>query len=432
MNAASQDSRRETRRDVIRHSIGLWGPLGLVTVIAFAIALRFVGAPPPDRVTIATGPADGGYAAAGALFAAALEDAGIGVDLVATKGALENLELLRSGAVDIGLVQGGLADDEEPELAGIASLYLEPLWLFARRPVTHLTELRGESVELGPEGSGTRVLAKRLFDVAGVEIIERGGDADAARVALQSGDAAAVVHMAAPRSEQILALLRSEPTLVPASFDRAEGVARALTYLRHVRVYAGSVDLAQGLPAEDLETVAAAAMLVGRDDLHPAVVGLLIGSARVHFSDRGVLEDAGEFPTLALLDIPPSAAARTAVEQGPSFLYRVFPFQVAALIDRLKILLLPLLTLLFPLFRLAPPLYRWRTRRRILRWYRQMLDLERSLREGDGSLERREAAARELDRFGEQVATIKVPLSYADELYHLRMHLRMVRDELGL
>ena len=128
------------------------------------------------------------------------------------------------------------------------------------------------------------------------------------------------------------------------------------------RIEAGAVDLAADLPPEPIDAIAAAATLVSREDLHPAVTALLVEAVTPGCSGRGVVENEGDFPSLALLDVPPSLAARRAVEHGPSFLFRVLPFQVAAAVDRLKILLLPLVTLLFPLFRLAPPLYRWRIR----------------------------------------------------------------------
>ena len=193
----------------------------------------------------------------------------------------------------------------------------------------------------------------------------------------------------------------------------------------------GAIDLAEGLPATDVDTVATAATLVAREELHPAVVGLLVRTAKLHYAGRGVLEDAGEFPSLELLDVPPSLAARTAVESGPSLLYRVLPFQLAALVDRLWILVLPLLTLLFPLFRVAPPLYRWRIRRRIFRWYGRVLALERRLRARHASAAELAEAAKELDRLDEELTAVTVPLSYADELYPLRQHLRMVREDLS-
>ena len=419
-----------SRRDALK----IWGPALVVTLVGFALALRYMGAPPPNEVVIATGVPGGGYAAMGDVLAQALREAGIEPRVLATNGSEENLELLRTGGADIGLVQGGLARPEEPDLAGIASLYLEPLWVFTRRPLTRIDELRGMRVELGAEGSGTRRLATELLDRAGVALDPAdvaSSDPPEALEALASGAADAMLLVSSARSQTVRSLLEAEAPVQAASLARARGIARNLTFLDPVRIEAGAIDLAADLPSAPLDTVAAAATLVGHQELHPAVVALLIEALVPQCAVRGVIEDEGAFPSVALLDVPPSLAARRTFERGPSFLFRVLPFQVAAAVDRLKILLLPLVTLLFPLLRIAPPLYRWRVRRRILRWYKRINDLEKRLRERPATQEERTDAAADLDRFDSELATVKVPLGYADELYDLRLHLRMVRADLS-
>ncbi|MCP3917721.1 MAG: hypothetical protein GY711_19430 [bacterium] len=417
-----------------RDALKIWGPALVVTLVGFALALRYMGAPPPDEVVIATGVPDGGYAAMGEVLAQALRKAGIEPRVLATNGSEENLELLRTGGADIGLVQGGLARPEEPDLAGIASLYLEPLWVFARQPLQRIDELRGMRVELGAEGSGTRRLATELLDRAGVALDPAdvaSNDPPQALEALATGAADAMLIVSSPRSQTVRGLLETEAPVEPASLARARGIARNLTFLEPIRIEAGAIDLAADLPKAPLDTVAAAATLVGRQELHPAVVALLIEALGPHCAGRGVIEDEGAFPSVALLDVPASLAARRAFERGPSFLFRVLPFQVAAAVDRLKILLLPLVTLLFPLLRIAPPVYRWRIRRRILRWYKRVNDLEKRLRERHATAEERADATADLDRFDSELVSVKVPLSYADELYDLRLHLRMVRADLS-
>ena len=98
---------------------------------------------------------------------------------------------------------------------------------------------------------------------------------------------------------------------------------------------------------------------------------------------------------------------------------------MASWIDRLKILILPLLTLLIPLFRLAPPLYTWRIRKRVYRWYQVLREIEHSQPDhaGNSLLER-------LDDLENEVIEIEVPLSFVDEVYHLRAHIDLMRKRL--
>jgi TRAP-type uncharacterized transport system substrate-binding protein len=410
----------------------VWGVVILVAAIGFLVAWRFVGPPPPERVRLATGGEGGGYALAGERFREALEAAGIEVELVPTQGSLDNLRLARLGEVDLALIQGGVASPEELSgWEGIVSLYLEPLWIFSREPLTRLEELEGRRVELGSPGSGSRELARSLLESAGVEFAEAGElPLDEAREAVRSGAASAMFTVSAARSTVVEDCFEGPQPLVPSNLVRAEGLTRHLTYLQPVTVASGAIDLGREWPAWDIRTVAAGANLIAKEELHPAIVALFVDAAKQHYGARGVIEEAGEFPNQRLLDLPGSEQARVVLEQGPSFLYRVLPFQVAAVIDRLKILIVPLVTLLFPLFRAAPPLYRMRIRRRILKHYKEVLQLERRLHESRPDSEERRKAAEELDQLDAELSELDVPLGYTDELFHLRSHVRLVRDDL--
>lgn len=413
-------------------SVRVWGSVLLIAGLGFLIAWRFVGPPPPKSVRLATGAEGGGYALAGEHFRAALEEAGIEVELVATQGSLENLQLASSGEVDLALVQGGVLDPGELEgWMGVVSLYLEPLWIFAREPLTRLEELEGAHVELGTTGSGSRALAQSLLKAAGVGLGTEGAEPiEAAREAVRNGQAYALFTVAAARSAAVEDSFGNPVPLVPSDLARSEGLSRHLTYLQPVTISAGAIDLEAEWPAWDVRTVAAGANLIANEDLHPAIVALFVDAAKQHYAERGVIEQAGEFPNQRLLDLPASEQARLVLEKGPSFLYRVLPFQLAAVIDRMKILVVPLVTLLFPLFRAAPPLYRMRIRRRILKHYKEVLELERRMHKSlPGSEERRQAAL-ELDRLDAELSELDVPLGYTDELFHLRSHVRLVREDL--
>ena len=118
----------------IRDAVSVWGAGILLFAIALAAALQFVGPPPPDRIVIATGAEGGAYRHYGELLAARLNREGIEVELRETAGSVENLELLQEDeSVDLGFVQGGLAATHPAaNIVALGSLYLEPLWMFAR------------------------------------------------------------------------------------------------------------------------------------------------------------------------------------------------------------------------------------------------------------------------------------------------------------
>ena len=90
---------------------------------------------------------------------------------------------------------------------------------------------------------------------------------------------------------------------------------------------------------------------------------------------------------------------------------------------------MPLLTLLLPLLRIGPPIYEWQVKRKIYRWYKQLRRIEADASAAtDG--EARAKLARELDDIDARIRQVSVPLSHMGSLYHLRLHLQFVRNEL--
>jgi septal ring factor EnvC (AmiA/AmiB activator) len=115
-------------------------------------------------------------------------------------------------------------------------------------------------------------------------------------------------------------------------------------------------------------------------------------------------------------------------KHGPSFLQRFLPFWAATLIDRLVVMLIPLVAFIIPLFKLFPPLYRWRMRSRIYRWYEDLQRIERRLDTGNADSEELVAAVHGLET---EVKQVETPLSYADELFQLRSHINLVRTRIN-
>src|SRR5512144_2573128 len=91
----------------------VWGLLGLIVVLGLLAAYQFVEPPPPEAVRIAAGAQEGAYYAFAQKYARLLARDGITLEVVSTAGSAENLDLLKSGAVSLALVQGGSAADAD-------------------------------------------------------------------------------------------------------------------------------------------------------------------------------------------------------------------------------------------------------------------------------------------------------------------------------
>lgn len=423
----------EWRHWRVREYLLVVGPALLVTVAAFAVAIAFVKPAPPRQMVMATGRPDGAYHQFGLRYQAELARDGIRVTLRPTSGAVENVRLLAdaTAGVDVAFVQGGVgAGAPDAGLLALGSLYFEPLWVFARgvSDADDLRGLRGRRVAVGPEGSGTRELVDRLLRANGVTtpaatLVPLTG-LEAVR-ALRGGEIDAAAFVASPESATIREAV-SVPGVTLLSFPRADAYTRLFPFLSRLTLPEGALSLARDLPRREVALVSPTASLVTRPDFHPALSDLLLVAAtRIH-GRAGVFERPRQFPSPDYTDLPLSAEAQRFHRSGPPFLSRYLPFWAASLVDRLKIMLLPLIALAIPLAKIVPPTLHWRTRRKIYRWYRQVQAADVALAHPQPPDELDRLLA-QLDRVEDQVRRIRIPPAHSESHFHLRLHIDLVR-----
>ncbi len=402
--------------------------------IAFLIAYRFVRPAPPDSFVISTGNPAGAYHLFAQKYRDLLAKEKISVEIRTSAGSIDNLKRLSddNSGVDVALIQGGVtAPDTEYNLVSLGAIYYEPLWVFYRgdRELRLLTQLLGKRVAVGPPGSGTRALAERLLEAGGISQAKAQlGDAGGmnAAEALISGQLDAAMFVAAPDAPVVQKLLHA-PGIRLMNLDHAEAMARRFPYLSAITLPRGMIDLAADIPATDIRMVATTAHLVARADFHPALVSVLLQTATKVHGSAGVFRRAGEFPALRDGDFAQSEDAQRFFKSGPPFLQRYMPFWVANLIERLLVLLVPLIAVLIPVMRIMPAFYDWRIKRRIFRWYRDLKDVEAAIRRHDTDTAE---LLRRLDEIEDGVSDTRVPLTYWDYVYTLRGHIELVRMRL--
>ena len=419
-----------------REKIIILFPALVAAILAFAAAFYFVDPVPPRHITIACGPPESANYNYAQTYREILSREGIMLELVNTAGSAENLKLLgaASGGVDVAFVQGSMKSlVQNTDLMSLGSLFFEPLWIFHRGDLTlrRLPDLKGLRLAVGEEGSGTKILTMRLLAHNNVlsqntTILSYGYQKAADMLLAGEVDVAFFVstHLAA----HVINLIDSKSVKL-MGLERAEAYALLYHYLYVLKLPEGVIDFEANIPARDLTLVAPTTQLVARPDLHPALINLLLGAAKIIHETGGDFEREGEFPTPKYLDFKLSPDAERFYKFGAPFLQRYLPFWIAILVSRITILLLPLVAVFLPLFKLMPLLYRWRMRSRIYRWYSKLraFDPERHKEEGPERLQEYLAG---LDGIEEKVSNISVPLSFSEELYHLRMHIDLLRSGL--
>lgn len=416
--------------------------MGGLLVVAVAVIVgatfatyQFVGPPPPDRIIMATGQPDGAYQRLGDEYAARLARDGVTLALRPTAGSEENLALLQSGDADVAFVQSGLAGQRDiANVMALGSMYLEPLWLFLREGLSleDIGALQGGRINVGAEGSGTRTVALTLLAANGVTadnsaLFAMNGPEAAGAFARGELDAAFLV--AAPESAAVRELTAT-PGLTLYDFQRTPAYSRVYRFLSPIVLPEGVLNLDANVPDRDIHTVAPTAMLAAQDDLHPALIDLLMVAAAEIHGRSSLLSEPGDFPTAQFIDLPLSDEAARHLERGAPFLLRYLPFWAATLVDRLWVLLLPLIGLAIPVFKLVPPAFRWRVRRRLLNMYDELDQLDPA-QSPPGDDEERAQRLERLEAIDREAAALSVPRSYTDDVYKLRRDIDLLRRRLG-
>lgn len=419
----------------MREFLKVYGLVIVLIAAGFAVALRYVAPPPPDRLVFAAGAQGGAYIAFARRYAEILARDRVKVEILETAGAVDNLRRMNDPnvRVDVALMQGGVGSEEgSPGLVALASVFYEPVWLVVRTDVKvdKLYDLRGRRVAIGRDGSGTQILVRQVLRANGIDVgkdVEAqaiGTDASFEALRTRAADAAFFVSATAPAP---LADLLAAGNFHLYSFERHAAYKHLFPFLSSIVLPSGALDLARDLPADDTILLAPVAQLVAREDLHPALVQLLLRAAKEIHGSRQIFAPAGTFPTTRFADFELHEDAERLIERGPNFLLRYLPFWAAVLIERSLVMLIPFVTLMIPLMRVAPPAYRWQIRAKIFAKYKQLRQIEADLRATDDAA-RRAALVAELDELQSRAGDLKVPAGYADALFNLRLHIRFVRE----
>jgi TRAP transporter TAXI family solute receptor len=425
-------NRRTGSSGKIKNYLQVYGSGLVLALIILLVAYQFVEPAPPYHLSIASAGEDGAYHKFALLYKERLAREGIELNVVPTSGSVENLALLREGKVDGGFIQGGVgSSDDFPDLQGLASLYLEPLWIFTRETETveKISDFAGKRLAVGPIGSGTRTVVLQLLadnglDETQVTLVPVG--ALEAKTALADGDID-VIFTVTMAETPVISELVSVPGFRLMNLKRAEAYSRLHRYLTHVTLPEGVVDMVRNVPASEIHMVAPSATFVIRETLHPALIDQLMQVFHSVHTEGSLLTGYGVFPKPENIDFPLSPEANRYFENGPPFLQKYLPFWAATLVDRLKVMLLPLLALIVPLIKVLPPVYTWRVRSRIYRWYEELHELESTVKDEES----RQVGLQKLERMEDEVRKVEVPLSYDQELYSLRLHIDMLRRQLS-
>ena len=409
--------------------------LGIVAAVAWSILS--IGNPfPPKTLVMATGPEGGAYHEFGVRYREILGRQGVVLRLVATSGGVENLARLSDPRSDLSVafVEGGVTVGKDvPDVVSLGTVSVEPLWLFLRTEPgsAPLKSLKGLRISIEPEGSGTRLLARYLLTLNGVDetnAVLLGLTPQESAEALLRGEIDAAVMLTPWNSPAVRKLLAADGIDLQ-TYPRADAYVALFPSLMKVVFPAGVADLARNIPPTDVQLLAAETNLAVRKGLHPALQYLLLEAATEVHGRRELFQAAGRFPAPEVIDLPLSDAARQFYKAGRPFVYRYLPYWLAGLAERLLILLIPLLAVILPAAQFLPKIFATVIERRIYGLYGELKMLELEL-EGTKPGAPADDLAAGLEELARKANHIRVPLGYAQRLFILKSHVSMAQEEL--
>lgn len=426
-----------------RDTFGLGPGTTLAAIIFTALVLIFTAfmffySAPPNTIIITSGDEGSLFRRNADKYAKILARKGVTLKILPSEGSLENLERLADPKfhVDVGFVQAGVAEGQNiDKLVSLGSISYEPLYLFCRadKPFKLLSDFSGKRLAIGEEGTGTNVLALTLLALNGIKpdgtttLLEI--DDEEAEKALLDGKIDGAFMMGDSASSRTMRDLLRHPEITAFNFTQADAYARKIKYLNKLVLLEGSIDFGKNVPDHNIHLLSPTVELIARAHLHPALSDLLLEAATEVHGRAGRYQRQGEFPAPLEHEYRISSDAQRYYKSGKSFLYRYLPFWMASFLNRVLVVIVPMILILIPGLKSIPVIYRWRMRLRILRWYRALLVLESDLSLNMTS-KKKEALLDRLNRIEQTVNNMKIPAYFATQFYSLRSHIAMVRARL--
>jgi len=299
------------------------------------------------RASIYTGAPTGQYHATGERLAARALKRNGRLAVVATAGSVENIARLvgENGRCSpaFAFVQDGVPVPADAGLQTLGRLpQPESLLLFARRgrAIDTFNDLKGASVGIGPDGSGTAYLMRQLMensDLKGLDLKPSNHGLEAQAEMVRDGQLDLAAFVMNEDAELIHTLATKYDLEIAAPAD-IEGLVARDKWLRLGRIPAGFYDIAKPIPATD--------KLVAQVDT------LIMTNACAHRAERAA------FPNFVRDNPPPSwksqdqapladEARQFFAEGGPELADRYFPWLVNLMSPAYWIYLAMAVTILF-------------------------------------------------------------------------------------
>ena len=406
-------------------------PILLIIIAAFYLTTRFIQEPVKKELSIASGPKTGTYYKIALQYKELLKKQKVKLTIIETTGSLENIKVLKNKKVDLAFMQNGAIQDEDnSNISSLGNIYYEPLWVFYKNEnyrISYLVELTSKKISIGVQNSGTNHLSSLLLNQNGINSNNSKlltFDTKTSYEKLLKGEIDAMFIVGSHNISTVQKLLEN-PNINILNIKRAKAYSRKYSFLEALDLYEGTVDLYKNIPDENIKLLSTTATIVTNDDVPDELIRIFLKQIKLVHENKDLFKQNNQFPNLDNIDLKINKEANQYFTSGDTFLESIFPYWIASNIDRLKILLIPLLTLMLPLMKGFFPLYIWSMRSKIYKWYKKLKKYDKNL----NSLSREVLEERLLilENLKDEIRNeTSVPASFMGEYYNLILHIELI------
>ena len=320
---------------------------------------------PPRNIVIEAGPKGGFFDTTALLLKTRLEEQGVNVSIINSESTLSIIgNVNRSDHnVDIGFIAHEVKSGQYPNVKSLGSIIMDPLFIFARRGLNLQSpaDFHNLTLGVGPKNTGGRLLTDLVLDEYGITSESSTYVELSLRQmanALSNGDID-VGFFLQPTNNKIVAEIGTFgiANLVPVNY--AAAMVKKYGHLHHLVIERGSFSLLNDLPSSNINMVGIPATVVAKKNLHPAIVVLVSLALKDAYRPPTLVSARASFPSMNYeFDLDVDAQADEIYKHSPGhvpFLYRIFNFWLAGLLDKSALFLSFLLSAYFFLYYLGFP-----------------------------------------------------------------------------
>ena len=323
------------------HWIGFIFVIGLIIAVVINI--------PPRTITIEAGPKGGFFDTAAKIIQDELKEEGIQVKIINNEETLKiikNVDDLKSN-VDIGFIAHEVPANKYKNIVSLGSITMDPLFIYVRKDLklSSPKEFKGLRLGISPENTGARIVTDAVLDLYGIS------SSNATYVPLslmQMADAIEkgsvdVAFFLQPTNNKVVAKLGESGGASLMSLDRVDAIVKKYGYLHHLTIQPGAFSLVKDLPPEPVDMLGIPVTVIAKDTLHPGIVTLVSLALKDAFRAPTLVTQRGAFPTMDYeRDLDSDQDAEKIYKNSTGYippLYKVLNFWVAAVLDKILLLL---------------------------------------------------------------------------------------------